>query len=144
MKNTKAVIFRRFIAFVIDWNVVFLISIGLFTLGPRFEVEYLLRPSIRMFSAYGVILGILAFIILPFIKDCLFKGASLGKLICGIKVYDNHNKETAKTGALILRNITFYIPFVEMILCLCNKGRTLGDMVSSSHVDIRKKTQNNK
>ena len=116
MKNTKAIIFRRFIAFVIDWNLVFLISMGLFTLGPRFEVEYLLRPSIRMFSAYGVILGVLAFIILPFIKDCLFKGASLGKLICGIKVYDNHNKETAKTGALILRNITFYIPLVINLL----------------------------
>ena len=139
MKNTKAVIVRRFIAFIIDWSVIFLISFGLFISGPRFEVEYLLRPSIRMFSAYGVLLGILGFVLLPLLKDCLFKGASLGKLICGIKVYDNHSKDTAKNIALISRNITFYIPYVEMIVCLCNEGRTLGDMLSSSYVDLRKR-----
>lgn len=141
MQGSKSVYIRRFIAFVIDWNLIFLICFGLFISGPRFDVEYLLRPSIRMFSAYGVLLGALAFVLLPLFKDCLFKGASLGKLICGIKVYDNHSKDTAKTFSLILRNITFYIPFVEMIVCLCNKGRTLGDMLSSSYVDLRKRTE---
>lgn len=141
MPNSKNVTIRRFVAFVIDWNVIFLIGFGLFISGPRFDIEYLRRPSIKMFSAYGVLLGILAFILLPLLKDCVFKGASLGKLICGIKVYDIHRKNTAGIFSLILRNITFYIPFVEMIVCLCNKGRTLGDMLSSTYVDLRKRTE---
>lgn len=139
MQNVKGVLLRRVIAFIIDWTIIILICLGLFISGPRFDVAYLLRPSIKMFSAYGVLLGILGFIILPLIKDCLFKGASLGKLICGIKVYDNHSNATAKSSSLILRNITFYIPFIEMIVCLCNNGRTIGDMLSSSYVDLRKR-----
>ena len=138
MKKSKSVTLRRLIAFAIDWSVILVICMALFVTGPRFDTEFLLRPSIKMFSAYGVILGVLAFVLLPLFKDCLFKGASLGKLICGIKIYDNNSKTTAKIPSLILRNITFYIPFVELIVCLCNKGRTLGDMLSSSYVDLRK------
>ncbi len=139
MLNSKSILIRRAIAFVIDWNVIFLICVGLFISGPRFELEYLLRPSIRMFSAYGVLLGALGFVLLPLLKDCLFKGASLGKLICGIKVYDNHSRATAKISSLVLRNVTFYIPFIEMIVCLCNNGKTVGDMLSSSYVDLKTK-----
>ncbi len=141
MLGLRNIFIRRAIAFIIDWNLVFLICIGLFISGPRFDIEYLLRPSIKMFSAYGVLLGVLGFVLLPLLKDCLFKGASLGKLICGIKVYDNHSKDTAKISSLILRNVTFYIPFIEMIICLCNNGKTLGDMLSSSYVDFKIRTK---
>ena len=55
-------------------------------------------------------------------------------------MYDNNSKDIAKTSSLILRNLTFYIPFVELIVALCNNGRTLGDMLSSSYVDLRKRT----
>jgi len=140
MQKLKGIIIRRGIAFAIDWNLIFLISFGLFVSGPRFEIQYLLRPSIKMFSACGVLLGFLSFALLPLIKDCLFKGSSLGKLICGIKVYDNHSNETAGNFSLILRNFTFYFPFVEIIVALCNNGRTLGDMLSSSYIDLRKRT----
>ena len=139
MQNLKSILIRRLIAFVIDWNLIFLIGFGLFISGPEFKIEYLLRPSIRMFSAYGVLLSVLSFALLPLIKDCVFKGSSLGKLICGIRVYDNNSKDIAKTSSLILRNLTFYIPFVELIVALCNNGRTLGDMLSSSYVDLRKR-----
>ena len=138
MQKSKNVMIRRAFAFIIDWNVIILICSGLFALGPRFDVEYLLRPSIKMFSAYGVILGILGFVLLPLFKDCLFKGSSLGKLICGLKVYDSRAQNIAKIPSLIIRNVTFYIPLVELIILLCNKGRTLGDMLSSSYVDLKK------
>lgn len=137
MHGSNNILVRRCMAFVIDWALIFLICLGLFMSGPRWDVAYLLRPSLQMFSAYGGILGALGFVVLPLFKDCLFKGASLGKRICGITVYDDHSQDPAKTGALILRNVTFYIPFVELIVCVCNKGRTLGDMLSSSYVDLR-------
>ena len=107
MKKAKNVVLRRFIAFAIDWNVIILACVGLFLLGPRFDIEYLLRPSIKMFSSYGVILGILGFVFLPLFKDCLFKGASLGKLVCGLKVYDSRTQNVAKITSLIARNLTF-------------------------------------
>ena len=138
MKKAKNVVLRRFIAFAIDWNVIILACVGLFLLGPRFDIEYLLRPSIKMFSSYGVILGILGFVLLPLFKDCLFKGASLGKLVCGLKVYDSRTQNVAKIPSLIARNLTFYIPLVELIVFACNKGRTIGDMLSKSYADLKK------
>ena len=138
MKKAKNVVLRRFIAFAFDWNVIILACVGLFLLGPRFDIEYLLRPSIKMFSSYGVILGILGFVLLPLFKDCLFKGASLGKLVCGLKVYDSRTQNVAKIPSLIARNLTFYIPLVELIVFACNKGRTIGDMLSKSYVDLKK------
>ena len=138
MKKAKNVVLRRFIAFAFDWNVIILACVGLFLLGPRFDIEYLLRPSIKMFSSYGVILGILGFVLLPLFKDCLFKGASLGKLVCGLKVYDIRTQNVAKIPSLIARNLTFYIPLVELIVFACNKGRTIGDMLSKSYVDLKK------
>ena len=137
MLGSKNIFIRRAIAFIIDWNLIFIICFGLFVSGPRFDLEYLLLPSIRMFSAYGVLLGALGFVLLPLLKDCLFKGASLGKLVCGIKVYDCQSRDTAKISSLILRNITFYVPFIELIVYLCNNGKTFGDMLSSSYVDLK-------
>jgi len=137
MLGSKNIFIRRAIAFIIDWNLILIICFGLFVSGPRFDLEYLLLPSIRMFSAYGVLLGALGFVLLPLLKDCLFKGASLGKLVCGIKVYDCQSRDTAKISSLILRNITFYVPFIELIVYLCNNGKTFGDMLSSSYVDLK-------
>lgn len=141
MPGSKGIFWRRCIAFVIDWNIILPINFFLFVSGPRFDVQYLLRPSMKMFSAYGVLLGIAGFILLPLVKDCLFKGASIGKLICGIRVYDATTRETARLSSLILRNITFYVPFVELIVCLANKGRTLGDEISGTFVDLRNKNK---
>ena len=138
MKKPKNVTLRRLIAFAIDWSVILVVCVALFVTGPRVDAELLLRPSIKMFSAYGVILGVFGFVLLPLFKDCLFKGASLGKLICGLKVYDSRTQTDAKISSLIIRNVTFYIPIVELIVLLCNEGKTLGDMLSSSYVDLKK------
>lgn len=135
----RKIIVRRAIAFSIDWVVIFGISFAVFISGPRFSVEYLLYPSIKMFSAYGVILGCLCFIFLPLVKDCLFKSASLGKWIMKLKVVNTNDYKSPSLGKLILRNITFYLPFVELLLLLANHGNTVGDMLSKTTVIVKDK-----
>lgn len=123
---------RRFLSFCIDWVVIFAVGFALSLLGPQFDPEYLLYPSIQMFSAYGVILSFLWFIAVPLCKDIL-GGASLGKRICGLRVVSKDGGK-ANAGKRILRNITFYFVVVEIIVALVNKGTRLGDMLARTQV----------
>ncbi len=65
---------------------------------------------------------------------------TLGKLIMGLRVVDASSGEPASTRSLIIRNITFYLPPVELIAFMTN-GRTIGDKLSGSTV-VEKKKQN--
>ena len=49
MKKSKNVTLCRLIAFAIDWSVILVVCGALFVSGPRFDAQYLLRPSIKMF-----------------------------------------------------------------------------------------------
>ena len=125
---------KRAIAFIIDWILIFIIGTGLLFIGPRFDMKYLLVPSTKMFSSYGVILGILSFIALPLLKDLLFKNASLGKAIMRIVVVDTDSLKYPSVLHMILRNITFYLAPIEAIAFFVNKGKTIGDSISNTVV----------
>lgn len=125
---------KRAIAFIIDWNLIFIISIGLLLIGPRFDMNYLLVPSTEMFSSYGVILGVICFIVLPLLKDLMFRNASLGKAIMRIVVVDANSLERPSVSQLILRNITFYLVPIEVVALFINKGKTIGNSISNTIV----------
>ena len=134
-KLEDALIGKRVMAFIIDWIPIVLISIALFSVGPRFNVDYLLSPSIKMFSAYGVILAVIFMIVAPLTKDLWFGGVSLGKKICGLRVIDRKTLEKACTWKLIVRNITFYCYFFEAIVILfVTKDLTIGDILAGTIV----------
>ena len=137
-KSENGIALRRILSFIIDWNLILLVCIFFISYGSGFDKNYFLRPSITMFSSPGVIVGALALIVLPIIKDCVFGHASLGKLLFGLKVTGADGTQYASFGSLLLRNITFYIPVVEFIVLLANNGKTLGDMISKTTV-MRKK-----
>ena len=128
---------KRFLSFWIDWMIIWIIGFVLSLLGPAFDPQYLLQPSIRMFSAYGVILSVLWYILAPLFRDFLFGNASLGKKLFGLRVTDK-NGSKAKPLALILRNLAFWLVPVEMILVLCNHGTRLGDMLAGTQVVSKK------
>ncbi len=140
MKASTKTTVKRAIAFVIDWNLILIISIALLISGGNFSIDYLLVPSTEMFSSAGVIIGLVCLIALPLLKDLLFKNASLGKLIMGLRVVDASSGKPAPVRSLIIRNITFYLPPVELIAFMTN-GRTIGDRLSGSTV-VEKKKQN--
>lgn len=101
-------------AFIIDWNLIFLISVATILSGPDFDVNYLLVPSTEMFSSANLIVGILCLIVFPLIKDMLFGNASIGKRIMRLKVINADTGNSPSIISLIIRNITFYIPPVEL------------------------------
>ena len=128
---------RRFIAFVIDWCVYIGVGNLLTVMGPGFNPEYLTRPSIKMFSSYGVILAILWFIAIPLFRDLIF-GCSIGKIICGLRIVNAEGKK-ASASQRLSRNLTMYIFQAEIFVCLFNKGNRLGDMMAKTKVVARGK-----
>ena len=125
---------RRFLAFVIDWNILFGIAMVLMLFGPGSNPEFFVYPSIKMFTSVGFLLGLLWFVIYCLFKDCLFGRRSLGKLICGLKIQNSETGGKAPFGSLILRNITYVIVQIEWIVVLVNKGKRLGDFIAKTQV----------
>ena len=125
---------RRFLAFVIDWNIMFGVAMALMFFGPGSNPEFFLRPSIKMFTSVGFLLGLLWFPFYWLFKDCLFGRRSLGKLICVLKIQNSETGEKAAFGSLILRNITYVIVQIEGIVVLVNKGKRLGDFMAKTQV----------
>lgn len=119
---------------------IFLISVAIILSGPDFDVNYLLVPSTEMFSSANLIVGILCLIVFPLIKDMLFGNASIGKRIMRLKVINADTGNSPSIISLIIRNITFYIPPVELFSFLANNGMTIGDKISHTTVVDRSKT----
>ena len=82
--------------------------------------------------------GLFWMLVAPFLRDCIFGGASLGKLICGIRVRDAHTGKIPAFGKLLLRGLFFWLILPEFILLLANRGRNLADMSTQTVVTRRK------
>lgn len=136
MNYKKANPVKRFFAFVIDYNLIFIIGDALFLISPSFSVEYLLRPSIKMFSVIGVALGIIWFLLAFLCKDILFGNASLGKKIFRLQVLDRTTGQKPTVRQLVLRNVFLLFMFlqVEMIVIIANRQIRLGDMIADTVV----------
>ncbi len=137
--NFKLLI-RRFFAFLIDWNILFGVTMALMFLGPGSNPEYFIYPSFKMFYSAGFVMALAWFPLYCLFKDCLFGRRSLGKLIFGLIILDSQTGERASYKSLILRNI-LYVPLVqvEAVLVLANKGRRLGDIIAKTHVAVKNK-----
>lgn len=133
------VLVRRFIAFIIDWNIMFGGAILIIFCSPGFNQEYVYYPSFDMFNSAGLLFGFAWLILYCLFKDCLFNRRSIGKLICGLVIRNTETNEIVTYRKLILRNITYIILQIEFIILLINNGKRLGDIIAKTHVDIRSK-----
>ena len=138
-KMDGKLLIRRFIAFLIDWNIMFGVAMAIMFFGPGNTSGYFLYPSIKMFTSPGFLLGIAWIFIYCLFKDCLFGRRSLGKLICGLDIQSSETGEKASVGSLILRNITYAIVQIEVIFVLVGKGKRLGDSIAKTQVVLKKK-----
>ena len=125
---------RRFLAFVIDWNIMLGIGWALMFFGPGSNPEYLIYPSIQMLTSLGFLLGFAWILLYCLFKDCLFGRRSLGKMICKLTIQNSETGEKASWGNLIVRNITYAIVQIEGIIILVNGGKRLGDMIAKTQV----------
>lgn len=128
---------RRLIAFAIDWNLTYIIGMALLFGGPQFKTEYLIAPSMRMFTPFSVLSALAWFVGACMLRDLIFGGRSLGKLICGLKIQNRADGGNPRMRQLILRNITFYFAVIEMVVWAVNNGVRLGDMAAGTEV-VRK------
>jgi len=136
----KSIVIRRIIAGIIDWNLIGGVGFYLLTAGPAFDWSYLIYPSMQMFKGIPALLGLFWMLVAPFLRDCIFGGASLGKLICGIRVQDAQTGKTPAFGKLLLRGLFFWLILPEFIILLANRGRNLADMTSGTTVLLRKQS----
>ena len=88
---------------------------------------------------FSDLLGLLVYAIYFLIRDALFNGKSIGKLLVGIKVVDlDGAKFTLKKS--FLRNLIFLIPVVSYIIeyvamISSKEGRRLGDLIAKTKVE---------
>ena len=136
--NSKHFI-RRFLAFLIDWNVMFGVTLAILSLGTLKDPDFLLRPSFETLFSLDFFLGILWAPIYCLLKDCIFNGRSLGKLICGLTIVSSETGTRAPISSLIMRNLTYVIIQIELVVTLANKGKRLGDLIAKTEVVRRSK-----
>lgn len=122
--------FKRIIAFIIDWNIclfpfVFLVSFSTSFVSKQFETNSL----VTFFSFLFFIFPFVVFIL----RDVIFKGRSLGKRIFGLYIYDKNSLGKTHVNQCILRNIFFFVYFIDVIILLVT-GQTIGDRVAGTLV----------
>ena len=118
---------KRLLAAVIDFYIACIFStliIAVITLG-KLNVTAL---------TIGVYVGF--FVLCMMAKDVLFKGASIGKRICKIKVVRADGKMLTVADA-IKRTVPLLLPPIEVI-CLLTRDKRLGDLWADTAVVDRK------
>ncbi len=122
--------FKRLIAFVIDWNITLFPFVLTFTfLTTLLQNEEEINPLITPVSFFIIIFSLGIFVL----RDVIFKGRSLGKRILGLCVYDEKSLKQASSMQCFLRNIFFFLYFIDCILLLVT-GQTIGDRVAGTLV----------
>lgn len=119
---------RRIIAGIIDWNIIWLISFLPLLFNPLENN----RPSIKDFGT--LLLIFILFFAFSLFKDLTFRNASIGKKLLNIKVVKAGTEDNASVSSMILRNITFLIASIEIIVLFVNKKRRLGDLLAKTQV----------
>ena len=125
---------KRMIAFVIDWNILYL---------PALLIGFLLSEIASNQTLVGLaVLAMLTLILITYVliaaRDIIFGGRSLGKRILGLYIVDKKTLEPISAGRRFARNIFFcLINWLEIVLLLAT-GETLGDRVASAAVLSRR------
>ena len=122
--------FKRIVAFLIDWNI---------TLLPFMLVFMLIAGYLQQQTSGNPIIMIFCFLLVPaafamfVLRDFVFKGRSLGKRLFGLCVYDKTTLLESSPKQRILRNIFFFVYFVDGIILLAT-GESIGDRAAGTVV----------
>lgn len=102
----KTVITKRAVAFIID---LFFLTFIIAILGEILNVTEFMFTYV-----YGIPILL--------VRDVIFGGRSLGKIIMGLKIVDVKTNKRASIWKLIVRNITSPIWFVDAIIIFSNNS----------------------
>ncbi|MBN2653237.1 MAG: RDD family protein [Spirochaetales bacterium] len=124
---------KRIIAAIIDFAIATVINavcMFVFVLLPSanqsLEVDDNFVVRAMMVSMAGMLYLLL--------RDVL-GSRSIGKIIMKLQIVDKSTGDKASFGQRFLRNITWVISWIEIIVFLANNGNRLGDMLAKTRVE---------
>lgn len=117
--------FRRIGAFFLD--VLFCEITGIIVFVVLFAV---FRQKINIFGNITVSVSVIALPLMVF-RDFIFNGRSLGKRITRMTVANTDDGSRPKWYKLILRNLPFFIYFIDFFVLIIN-GHSLGDLLTNT------------
>lgn len=95
---------KRIIASMIDWGIIIILAGILSVILPSYQIYD--------FEIIKIIINLLVISIYISFKDLLFRNASLGKAIVGLRIVKINNKERASIYSVIMRNVVLLIPII--------------------------------
>jgi uncharacterized RDD family membrane protein YckC len=129
-KCANALVNRRAGAFLIDIG---LLRIAQFGIGFALGVFAARQVTSGAFDIM-ILAAEIGFVVLFLAKDGL-GGASIGKLICGVRVVDVATGMPIGIGTSLKRNLPMVIPFMPLIIAVTmKKGPRIGDGWAKSRV----------
>ena len=125
---------KRIGAFIIDFIIIALIYDIPFFILVMFPLIQGKAPNSNVIMTRAFISTFIAFILLVF-KD-IFKDGSIGKKIMKLKIIDSETKEPASLGKRILRNVTWFLSWIEIIVYFVTNKR-IGDRLAKTDVVLK-------
>lgn len=115
-------IFKRFIAFIIDVTIAAILSLIMSSILSYINVK-VITPMIGLFAWATIIC-----------KDC-FNGMSIGKHIISIQVIDSNTKQIASPLKCVTRNLFYFLSLIDFIVMFFHsKSLRLGDCIIHTEV----------
>lgn len=122
------IITKRILASFIDWYLITLPVYFIWTFG----IDAL--PTVDQLLPRTIIIAVLgaSYFLL---KDLVFRNASIGKKLLGLKIVDTNN-EKASVKSVVLRNLVLLFLVQVEIICffIDNENRRLGDKWANTKV----------
>ena len=137
--NMVSVKWRRFLAWVIDWNLIGF-SVMILTAIVFVVLDSILHADSQTIAPI-LMLVILLYPVCFVLRDLIFGGRSLGKRIMGLVVLDRQTGMQANAGKCAFRNLFLFIVHIDAIVMLAS-GTTIGDRAAHTVV-VRKSSLNN-
>ena len=125
---------KRIGAFVIDFIIIALIYDIPFFILVMFPILQGNALAGNAIMTRTFISTFIAYILLVF-KD-IFKDGSIGKKIMKLKIIDSETKEPAPLGKRILRNVTWFLSWIEIIVYFVTYKR-IGDRLAKTDVVLK-------
>lgn len=122
---------KRIGAFIIDFIIITLIYEIPFCILVMIPIIQGKTQSVDTILLRSFISTFICYILFVF-KD-VFKDGSIGKKVMKLIIIDSETKEPASLGKRILRNVTWLLSWVEMIVYLVSRKR-IGDMLAKTDV----------
>lgn len=99
-------------------------------------IQFAVQKTITNLSEIFITLIIIgtSFLYLILLNKDFYNGKSIGKRYFGYQVFDFHTNIPASEIKCMLRNITFIIWPIEIIVSFFNPSRRLGDMIAGTKV----------